>query len=85
MPYIKPEERQKFQVCLDDIVDHIRTKGELTYCLYYLALKVMQSRGRSYTHISMAASAVHDAWAEFRRRHLDRYEDDKMHENGDIL
>jgi len=84
MPYIPQARRINFTPELDDCLDHIIEKGDLTFCVYYLALNLAKSRGMNYTNISTAISCLEDAAAELRLRHLNPYEDRKIRENGDI-
>ena len=85
MPYIPENRRPYFADELDACVDGIFQKGDLTFCVYYLALKVAQRRKMNYTQISSAISCLQDAADELRRRHLDKYEDGAIEMNGDIL
>jgi hypothetical protein len=87
MPYIKQEDREKFEnslnllkkdICSDD------SKGELTYILYSISLEWIKKKGKSYTSISSGISSLIDAAEELRRRELNPYEDVKLKENGDI-
>jgi len=87
MPYIKQEDREKFEnslnllkkdICSDD------SKGELTYILYSISLDWIKKKGKSYTSISSGISSLTDAAEELRRRELNPYEDVKLKENGDI-
>lgn len=88
MPYIPEEQRSKFLEHLDTILNNINTKGELTYCLYYLLVYsfecniIYQKMG--YEELSNICAAGQDATNEFRRKLLDKYEDKKIKENGDV-
>ena len=84
MPYIPKNRRPYFTDELDVCIDGIEKKGDLTFCVYYLALKMAQSRVMNYTNISSAISCLKDAADELRRRHLDPYEDGAIEKNGDI-
>ena len=85
MPYIEQNRRAIFNKHLEGLLDssHIE-KGDLTYCVYHLALQYIQVHGQRYQHISDACSALADAEAEIRRRILNPYEDKKIVENGDV-
>lgn len=84
MPYIPQKNRDLFQPELEECLQNINNKGDLTFCVYFLAFKVAQRRGLSYTNLSTAISCLEDAAVELRRRHLNPYEDAKIRENGDI-
>lgn len=82
MPYIKPEDREIWD--LFEIDPLHMTKGDLNYCISKLMLGFVRCNGKSYQTLSDAIAAANDAAAEFRRRMMDPYEDKKIKENGDI-
>jgi len=83
MPYIKKEERKKFDEHLDKI-DKIETKGELEYCIFKLMKKYMNSKEVRYATLHDCTYAAMHCADEFRRRNLDKREDEAMNQNGDI-
>ena len=85
MPYIEKNRRRIFDERLEGIMYscHVE-KGDLTYCIYKLGLEYMKSHKKNYQNISDAVAAMNDSAAEFRRRHLNLYEDTKIKLNGDI-
>ena len=89
MPYIKQEDRNKYEPELhkltDSILNNLPSKGELTYLLYVISLNYIKKHGKSYTNISSAISCLIDAAEELRRKELSPYEDQKIKENGDIV
>lgn len=94
MPYIKKPERDKYDPLIDRLADILNTResdgsvgGELNYILFRLAkLLTNQETGgkRSYARMAVVMSAMTEAAAEFRRRHMSTYEDEKIRENGDV-
>ncbi len=60
-----------------------KEKGDLTYLVYVLGIESFKER-ESYTNISNAISCLNDAAEEIRRRFLNKYENKKIKENGDI-
>ena len=44
----------------------------------------MKDKKINYQNLSEVVSAMNDSANEFRRRFLDKYEDKKIKENGDI-
>lgn len=83
MPYIKPQDREKFDKILKQLPE-FRTKGELEYCIFYLMKKYMANREFRYSNLhDCVYSAMHCA-DEFRRRYLDKREDEARETNGDI-
>ena len=83
MPYIKQEDRERFDKHLDAIF-RIATKGELEYCIFMLMKKYMVAKEWNYSNLHDASYAAHHCGDEFRRRFLDTREDHAMSENGDI-
>lgn len=83
MPYIKQEDRKKFDEALDRI-EAIATKGELEYCIFKLMLKYMENKELRYSTLHDTAYAAAHCSDEFRRRFLDKREDMAMSENGDV-
>jgi hypothetical protein len=83
MPYIKASERIPFDKALYNFPE-IKTKGELEYCITYLMKLYMVDKKATYTELHNCTYAAMHCADEFRRRHLDRREDEAMQENGDI-
>jgi hypothetical protein len=86
MPYIKMEERDRLdRTSLEELGKHIKTVGELTYCLYKLLLDYRKWEHPSYALLSESMAAAECAKLEFYHRWLRNYEEMKIEENGDIL
>ncbi len=86
MPYINSESRNKYQTLRNVIEDmqEIETKGDLEYLVFLLMLKYMKSREYRYSTLHDCVYAVAHASDEFRRRFLDKREDEACQKNGDI-
>jgi len=85
MPYITDEEKREMSDAIGGLKIFIESKGDLNYAICELVGRLILDDDRlSYTTMSEWIDAVHDAEAELRRRLLDRYEDLKMDENGDV-
>jgi len=94
MPYIARQERDKYNKLIDRLAHILNTRinndelsGELNYVLFRLArlLTDQESGGeRSYTRMAVISSAFTEALAEFRRRTIIPYEDEKISVAGDI-
>jgi len=85
MPYIPQESRKDYDLALQDLdFDEKAKKGELTYVLYVIALRYIETKGTSYTTVSDAIGCLTDSAEEIRRRILNPYEDEKIKENGDV-
>lgn len=83
MPYIKQEDRVKFQDTLK-IVPEIKTKGELEYLIFSLMKMYMKTRDVNYSNLHETVYAATHCADEYRRRFLDKREDDARNSNGDI-
>lgn len=83
MPYIKQEDRQKYDEILDQL-PVIGSKGELEYCIFKLMKKYMQYLNFKYSTLHDTVYAAMHCADEFRRRYLDQREDTARNENGDV-
>jgi len=83
MPYIRPAERTKFNNILNEIPE-IQTKGELEYCIFKLMKAYMAIRKFRYSNLHDVVYAAHHCADEFRRRFLDKRENEAREQNGDI-
>lgn len=79
MPYIKPSDRNKFDV------SNIKpeTAGELNYVISELCARYIQKNGLRYQNINEVMGVLSSAQAEFYRRVAASYEDKKIAESGD--
>jgi hypothetical protein len=78
MPYIKEERRQRMWI------EAPQNAGELNYAITKLLVGYWNSQGRCYQRINDIIGAVEGAKAEFQRRVVGKYEDQKIKENGDV-
>lgn len=83
MPYIKPEERVKFNEILNQLPT-MHKKGELEYCIYKLMKMYMVDKERRYSVLHDVCYAAAHCSDEFRRKFLDEREDEAILENGDV-
>jgi hypothetical protein len=83
MPYIKREERKQYDHILDQMPD-IQTKGDLEYCVFKLMVRFMKTRAFRYSTLHEVVYAIMHCADEYRRRFLDKREDEAQLENGDI-
>lgn len=80
MPYIQQKDR-------DILRPHSITAsnaGELNYQLTCIVLDYWREHGPSYQAINDIVGALEGAKAEFQRRTVAPYEDQKIQQNGDI-
>ena len=93
MPYIKQEQRTLLDPLIDPLAEQVlelashstqdQTKdGAFNYCITRLALKLFGKKG--YSQFVRVAGNLEEAKAEYRRRVVVPYEDDKLSENGDV-
>ncbi len=89
MPYIKPEDRPKFQTLIDAAILVLRKpngeipKGEINYLFSKILYELFDDKP-SYDRGSDIHGVCHDIAAEFYRRKMAPYEDEKIATNGDI-
>lgn len=89
MPYIKPDDRPKFQPVIDAALlalrkkDDIIAKGEINYLFSKILWELFDDK-RSYSRGSDLHGVCFDIAAEFYRKKLAKYEDLKEEENGSI-
>ena len=83
IPYIKPEDRK----CFNEVIDGLafENKGELEYVVFKLMKQYMATRQQRYSTLHDCTYAVQHCSDEFRRRYLDKRENDARESNGDIL
>lgn len=80
MPYILQKDRD----ILRPVALTARTAGELNYQLTCIAHDYWHEHGPSYQAINDIVGALDGAKAEFQRRIVAPYEDEKIKQNGDI-
>ena len=87
MPYIKPENRKKYDKVLKELVSILKTlppekiDGELNYVVTKILKEIYPLR---YFHINKAIGVLECAKLEFYRRVAAPYEDLKIKESGDV-
>ena len=87
MPYIKPENRKKYDTILKELVSILKTlppeevDGELNYIVTKILKGVYPLR---YYHVNKAIGVLECAKLEFYRRVAAPYEDIKIKESGDV-
>lgn len=83
MPYIKAKERDRIHV--NSSLIRCSSPGELNYAICQLAINYLNDREMSYTTLNDIIGAMEGAKLEFVRRVVNKYEDHKISENGDIF
>lgn len=89
MPYIKKEDREKYEDIINEAVRRIHcgnkipSAGELNYVISSIIWKLFDINP-SYTTGNNFMGVLDCVKQEFYRRKLAPYEDEKIKENGDI-
>jgi hypothetical protein len=91
MPYIKPENRTKYQTLINDLVttltetDENSVKGELNYFICSTIKRYLMIKGFNYARANdIIGGTLTMAQHELNRRLVDPYEDQKQMQNGDF-
>jgi len=86
MPYINENSRSKYELIIKAIKDSngIETKGDLEYLVFALMKKFMKTREIRYATLHEVVYSVMHCADEYRRRYLDKREDEARETNGDI-
>ena len=86
MPYINQNDRAKYARVTNQIYDleKIETKGDLEYLIFVLMQKFMSTREKKYSSLHETVYASMHCADEYRRRYLDKREDNAREKNGDI-
>ena len=85
MPYIKKQQRTKFDKAFKDLL--ILDEGELNYAICQLFMRFIDCIDGTvgYKQFNGGLGAIDAAKEELRRRVLNGYEHGKIIENGDIF
>ena len=97
MPYIKQEDRDRFNklltpkdylygdICIMDLLSkQITTDGELNYVVSKLLHNLIETRGKNYQHLNNLIGVLECIKQEFYRTIITEYEEIKRKENGDV-
>lgn len=95
MPYIRKEDRKRYDYLIDNIVDRLVEKlpadngkhyseGDLNYVMSSIVWKLF-NKNRCYANGNTLVGAIESVKLEFYRRQLAVYEDEKIKSSGDIL
>lgn len=85
MPYITQDGRTITKAeAIACLTEEINSKGDLNYVVCELIGRLILKTKVGYTEISNWIDTLPDAEYELRRRLLDKYENKKIIENGDV-
>ena len=85
MPYIQPEIREKYNNIIAEIAEtNIADKGCLEFLIFSLMKRYMIGKEVRYSTLHDCTYAAQHCADEFRRRFLDKREDEAKEKNGDV-
>jgi len=84
MPYIKKENRVKFQEALWKLGPEITCEGDLNYVITSLIHYELIKKGLTYQNVNNLIGALECAKLELYRMIAAPYEDTKIKENGSV-
>lgn len=92
MPYIKEEDKEKFEKHFGFGIDPLpeigaicENPGDLNYVFTRIIHAYIKEKGLRYQNINDVMGALDGASKEFYRRVAAPYEDKKIAENGDVM
>lgn len=94
MPYIKQEDRKNWENVISEISEiafcpHelklFFNKGNLSYLIIKLCLMYIELKEKSYDSLVDVIGVLECTKAEFIRREVNPYEDEKIKENDDVF
>jgi hypothetical protein len=92
MPYIKKQDRKKFESAIKEIVEQLNISGitgfypagELNYIISKIVKDTLDRQGVRYKTINSVIGVLDCCKMELYRRLASPYEDEKIKENGDV-
>lgn len=84
MPYIKFEDREKFDSLVKDLSKLIEHEGDLNYVITCLLHHEVEKDGCNYKNLNRLQGVMDCAGKEFYRKVVAPYEDLKIKLNGDV-
>lgn len=86
MPYVKKEQREKYEVQLRELGGRLDNIGDFTYVIYSLCLRYVRRNpmGICYSAYAHILGALTGVIQELYRKEVAEYEDEKEEMNGEI-
>jgi hypothetical protein len=84
MPYIKQENRIKFEEKARDLGYYATCAGDINYIITEMVHQYLQGKGLNYANINEMIGALECCKLELYRKIASPYEDKKIQENGDV-
>jgi hypothetical protein len=86
MPYIKPENRERFDGLLAGVSETLPADaGELNFLLSSICELYLKAKGKKYQNLNEVVGVLECAKLEFYRRVAAPYENEKISVNGDVF
>jgi hypothetical protein len=84
MPYIKQEDRPKFEASIQDLAEKVSCAGDINYVVTKIVQLYLKKKGKNYANINEIIGALECCKLEAYRRIAAGYEDIKAIQNGDV-
>lgn len=84
MPYVDEGRRKHLDPHIKEVMIRLTGPGDLNYAISRMANHLVKRLGKSYLTLDSTRGAINDAAAEFYRRVVAPYEDEKRQVNGDV-
>lgn len=85
MPYIKQEQRAKYEKIFDELFEkEVEASGNLNYLISMICKQYIREKGVKYKTFNEVVGALECAKLELYRTKIAPYEERKITENGDI-
>ena len=85
MPYIKQDDRMKFDKHVKKLVSEIESTGEINYVISTILIGMMKKHGKDYDELNGLMGVINCVQQEFYRKVAAPYEELKEKDNGGIL
>jgi hypothetical protein len=85
MPYIKQNERIKFEPSILNLANDAENAGDLNYIITSILHHYLKKKGVNYANINEIIGALECCKLEAYRRIATPYEDIKIQKNGDVM
>lgn len=84
MPYIKPEDRSKFDSPANELGNLAECAGDLNYLVSVITHTYLKKKGIRYSNVNEVIGALECCKLELYRAIASPYEDIKVSENGPV-
>ena len=84
MPYIKQEDRPKFNTSALDIAAKAECAGDLNYAITVIIQEYIKKKGLKYANLNEVHGMLYACNAELYRRVTGPYENTCVERNGDV-